>query len=145
MRHPTFDAGYRAHNTNVYPQRPDRAWIGYLDGGAVILDIADLARPRLVSRWDYHPPFPGFTHTVLPLLSRGLMVVSDEATRDAGGDWPKLVWVVDVREETNPVPIATCPLPPLDESRTGADATAPTTCTRTGRRRARGCPTRSSS
>jgi len=115
VRHPTFDAGYRAHNTNVYPQRPDRAWIGYLDGGAVILDIADLARPRLVSRWDYHPPFPGFTHTVLPLLSRGLMVVSDEATRDAGGDWPKLVWVVDVREETNPVPIATCPLPPLDE------------------------------
>ena len=115
VRHPTFDAGYRAHNTNVYPQRPDRAWIGYLDGGAVILDIADLARPRLVSRWDYHPPFPGFTHTVLPLLSRGLMVVSDEATREAGGDWPKLVWVVDVREETNPVPIATCPLPPLDE------------------------------
>ena len=115
VRHPTFDAGFRAHNTNVYPQRPDRAWIGYLDGGAVILDIADLARPRLVSRWDYHPPFPGFTHTVLPLLSRGLMVVSDEATREAGGDWPKLVWVVDVREETNPVPIATCPLPPLDE------------------------------
>ena len=24
-RHPTFDSGYRAHNTNVYPQRPDRA------------------------------------------------------------------------------------------------------------------------
>ena len=115
VRHPTFDAGFRAHNTNVYPQRPDRAWIGYLDGGAVILDIADLAHPRLISRWDYHPPFPGFTHTVLPLLSRGLMVVSDEATREAGGDWPKLVWVVDVREETNPVPIATCPLPPLDE------------------------------
>jgi hypothetical protein len=114
-RHPTFDTGYRAHNTNVYPQRPDRAWIGYIDGGAVILDITDLGRPRLVSRWDYHPPFPGFTHTVLPLLSRGLMVVSDEATREAGGDWPKLVWIVDVREETNPVPIATCPLPPLDE------------------------------
>ena len=142
VRHPTFDAGYRAHNTNVYPQRPDRAWIGYLDGGAVILDIADLARPRLVSRWDYHPPFPGFTHTVLPLLSRGLMVVSDEATRDAGGDWPKLVWVVDVRTRCRSRP-ARCRR--STSSRTGADATAPTTCTRTGRRRARGCPTRSSS
>ena len=80
-----------------------------------MLDIADMARPRLVSRWDYHPPFPGFTHTVLPLLERGLMVVSDEAIADGGGDWPKLVWVVDVRDETNPVPIATCPLPPLAE------------------------------
>jgi hypothetical protein len=114
-RHVGFDSGFRAHNTNVYPQRPDRAWIGYLDGGAVILDIADMARPRLVSRWDYHPPFPGFTHTVLPLFSRGLMIVSDEATRNGGEDWPKLLWVVDVRDETNPVPIATCPLPPLDE------------------------------
>lgn len=116
-RHAGLDSGFRAHNTNVYPQRPDRAWVGYLDGGAVILDIADPAHPRLVSRWDYHPPFPGFTHTVLPLLSRGLMIVSDEAVRDAGEDWPKLVWVVDVRDETNPVPIATCPLPPVDEFR----------------------------
>jgi hypothetical protein len=114
-RHPVFDSGFRAHNTNVYPQRPDRAWVGYLDGGAVILDIADKAHPRLVSRWDYHPPFPGFTHTVLPLLSRGLMIVSDEAVRDGGEDWPKLVWVVDVRDETNPVPIATFPLPPVGE------------------------------
>ena len=83
--------------------------------GAVVLDIADMARPRLVSRWDYHPPFPGFTHTVLPLFERGLMVVSDEAIADGGRDWPKLVWVVDIRDETNPVPIATCPLPPVAE------------------------------
>ena len=116
-RHTAFDSGFRAHNTNVYPRRPDRAWVGYLDGGAVILDIADLAHPRLVSRWDYHPPFPGFTHTVLPLLSRGLMIVSDEAVRDGGEDWPKLVWIVDVRDETNPVPIATCPSPPVEEFR----------------------------
>jgi hypothetical protein len=113
-RHPHWDSGFRAHNTNVYPRRPDRAWVGYLDGGAVILDISDMARPRLVSRWDYHPPFPGFTHTLLPLLDRGLLVVSDEAIADGGKDWPKLVWVVDIRDETNPVPIATCPSPPVE-------------------------------
>jgi len=111
-RHPRFDSGYRAHNTNVYPRRPDRAYVGYLDGGAVILDIADMARPRLVARWDYQPPFPGFCHTVLPLFERGLLVVSDESVRDAAVDWPKLVWILDVREEGKPVPIATCPLPP---------------------------------
>jgi len=114
-RHPVFDTGFRAHNTNVYPRRPDRAWVGYIDGGAVILDIADKTRPRLVSRWDYHPPFPGFTHTLLPLFGAGLLIVADEATAEAGKDWPKLVWVVDMREEANLVPISTCPLPPLEE------------------------------
>jgi hypothetical protein len=112
-RHPKFDAGYRAHNTNVYPKRPDRAYIGYLDGGAIVLDISDMSRPKQVMRWDYHPPMPGFCHTVLPLLDRGLLVVSDEATKPAGEDYPKLVWIVDVHEESKPVPIATCPMPPL--------------------------------
>jgi hypothetical protein len=74
-----------------------------------------MAHPRMVSRWDYQPPYPGFCHTVLPLFSKGLMVVSDEAIRAHGEDWPKLVWVVDVREETKPVCISTCPLPPLKQ------------------------------
>jgi hypothetical protein len=113
-RHPTFDTGFRAHNTNVYPRRPDRAYIGYIDGGAIVLDISDLAHPRLVSRWDYHPPFPGFTDTLLLLFDRQLLVVSDESTADAAADWPKLVWVLDAHEETNLVPISTCPLPPVD-------------------------------
>jgi hypothetical protein len=112
-RHPTFDSGYRAHNTNVYPQRPDRAYLGYLDGGAVVLDISDKTRPKMVSRWDYQPPMPGFCHTVLPLFERNLMIVSDEAIRANAADWPKLVWVLDVREERKPTTIATCPMPPL--------------------------------
>ncbi|MBI4240439.1 MAG: hypothetical protein HY613_01875 [Candidatus Rokubacteria bacterium] len=113
-RHPKYDTGFRAHNTNVYPRRPDRAYIGYIDGGALILDISDMARPRLVGRWDPHPPFPGFTHTVLPLLDRQLLVVTDESIKDGGADWPKLVWVLDAREESNLVPVATCPMPPFD-------------------------------
>jgi hypothetical protein len=112
-RHPRIDSGYRAHNTNVYPQRPDRAYVGYLDGGACILDIADKAHPRLVGRWDYHPPFQGFCHTVLPLFERNLLVVSDEAVRDGGADWPKLVWIVDMQQESKPISISTCPLPPM--------------------------------
>ena len=109
---PRFDAGFRAHNTNVFPQRPDRAYVGYIDGGAVILDIADKAHPRLAGRWRNSPPFNGFTHTVLPLFDRGLIVVSDECIKDDGFDWPKLVWVLDGRSETNPVPLSTLPAPP---------------------------------
>jgi len=109
---PKFDAGFRAHNTNVFPQRPDRAYVGYIDGGAVILDIADKAHPKLVGRWQYSPPFNGFTHTVLPLFDRNLLIVSDECVKDDGFDWPKLVWVVDARVESNPVPVSTLPAAP---------------------------------
>ena len=114
-RHPKFDSGFRAHNTNVYPERPDRVYLGYLDGGTIILDIADMTRPKLLSHWNPHPPFPGFTHTVLPLFDRDLILVTDECVRDNGEDWPKLTWVVDARDETNLVPISTFPMPPVDE------------------------------
>ncbi|MDP6422454.1 MAG: hypothetical protein QF477_05740 [SAR202 cluster bacterium] len=115
VRHTTVDAGFRIHNANVYPQRSDRAYLGYLDGGAIILDIADATHPSMISRVDYHPPFPGFTHTAMPLFERELMIVSDEAVTEDLSDHPKLVWVMDIRDETNPVIISTFPLPPVEE------------------------------
>ena len=107
-----FDTGFRAHNTNVFPQRPDRAYVGYIDGGAIVLDIADPANIKMVSHWNHSPPFNGFTHTVLPLFERNLWIVSDECVQDDGADWPKLVWVVDSRSDENPLPISTFPAPP---------------------------------
>ena len=115
LRHPRFDSGFRAHNTNVYPERPDRAYVAYLDGGMAILDISDMSRPKAVSRWNPSPPFNGFMHTVMPLIGRDLLVVTDECVRDQGEDWPKLTWLVDIRREDNPVPIGTLPMPPASE------------------------------
>jgi hypothetical protein len=109
-----FDTGFRAHNTNVFPQRPDRAYVGYIDGGAFVLDISDKSNIKVVSKWNHSPPFNGFIHTVLPLFDRGLWIVSDECVRDNGADWPKLVWVLDARNEGNPVPIGTFPAPSYD-------------------------------
>ena len=109
-----FDTGFRTHNTNVFPERPDRAFVGYIDGGAVVLDISDMSNIKVVSQWNHSPPFNGFTHTVLPLFDRGLWIVSDECVQDNGADWPKLVWVVDARNEANPVPIGTFPAPSYD-------------------------------
>lgn len=116
-RHPQFDTGIRAHNTNIYPERPDRAYVGMIDGGAWILDISDKSRPKPVGHWNPHPPYPGFTHTVMPLIDRDLLVVSDEAIVDRGKDWPKLVWIVDARREDNLVPISTLPLPAIETQR----------------------------
>jgi hypothetical protein len=111
---PLLDRGNRAHNTNVYPQRPDRCYLGYIDAGMFIMDISDKANPKPICRWDNSPPYTGFTHTVLPLFERGLLIVTDESTIDNAADWPKLIWILDAREEKNPVPIATCPLPAVE-------------------------------
>ena len=110
-RHPQFDAGHRLHNGNVYPERPDRAYCAYMDSGVVILDIADPGNPQMVSHINYAPPFPGFTHTVLPLFQRDLMVVTQEAVQLNGADYPKLIWMMDIRDETKPVIISTFPMP----------------------------------
>ena len=115
VRHQRLDTGFRTHNINVYPQRPDRAYAAYIDGGIVILDIADMAYPKMISRLDYHPPLPGFTHTVLPLFERGLLIVTDEATRPRGEDWPKLTWVVDASDEAHPMIVGSLPLPPIEK------------------------------
>jgi hypothetical protein len=85
-RHPKFDGGYRPHNIRVYPERPDRAYVGYIDGGAVIQDISDKAHPKEITRWRYSPPNNGMCHTVMPLLKRDLLVVSDECNKDDGID-----------------------------------------------------------
>lgn len=114
-RHPQFDAGHRLHNGNVYPERPDRAYCAYMDSGVVILDIEDKANPRMVSHINYAPPFPGFTHTVLPLFDRDLMLVTQEAVRLGGEDYPKLMWMMDIRDETNPIIISTLPMPDTED------------------------------
>jgi hypothetical protein len=114
-RHPQFDAGHRLHNGNVYPERPDRAYCAYMDSGVMILDIEDKSNPKMISHINYAPPFPGFTHTVLPLFSRDLMLVTQEAVRQNGEDYPKLMWMMDIRDETNPVIISTLPMPDTDD------------------------------
>lgn len=115
IRHQWLDTGYRAHNINVYPDRPDRAYVGYIDGGVIILDISNMSQPKMLSRVDYHPPFPGFTHTVLPLFDRDLLIATDECIRFELEDWPKRIWVLDGREESNPVTISSFPTPPREE------------------------------
>jgi len=112
-----LDKGYRAHNTNVYPRRGDRLYLCYIDGGVFVMDISDKSRPRPVAHWSNSPPYTGFTHTAVPFFDRGLIIVTDESTEDGAVDWPKLIWILDAREEANLVPIATCPMPPVEAYR----------------------------
>ena len=49
------------------------------DGGLTVHDLTDPVNPKLLSRLNWSPPFPGGTHTPLPLPGRKLAVILDEA------------------------------------------------------------------
>src|SRR5262249_31060605 len=99
-----IDSGYRMHTLLVDPKRPDGAYVAWIDGGVVILNIKDPARPRLVARKSWYPPDTGFTHTALPILERGLIIASEEANQEKCADWPKRIWSVDIHDESRPNP-----------------------------------------
>ena len=41
-------------------------WASYWHGGFRVVDISDMTRPKTVASYNYHPPFPEPTHTVMP-------------------------------------------------------------------------------
>lgn len=94
----------------------DRLYVSYWHGGFVILDVSDLAAPRMVSHLDWSPPYPCPTHTALPIphsvKGRRLLVVTDEEVSDRLTPEPNaFLWTVDITDETRPIPIATFRVP----------------------------------
>lgn len=81
------------------------------DGGLTIHDISDPTNPKLLSRLNWSPPFPGGTHTPLPLPGRQLAVVLDEANAQKCAKGLFHSFILDVRSPENPVTIATLPTP----------------------------------
>jgi hypothetical protein len=107
---PTLAAGRRValHHMIVAGNLGYGAW---RDGGFTIHDVSDPARPKLLSHLNWSPPYPGGTHTPLPLPGRQLAVVADEANAERCAKGTFHTFVVDVRAPENPVPIATLPTP----------------------------------
>jgi hypothetical protein len=87
------------------------AYASWRDGGVTLLDVKDPSAIRLLAHRNWCPPFGGGTHTSLPLPDRNLVIVADEAIADDCADQVKYIWVLDVREPTNPVTISTFPTP----------------------------------
>lgn len=89
----------------------DRLFVSYWHHGLAILDIADMARPKLVAQLNTSPAFPHPTHTCLPvpapLMGRKVMVVADEDVAKLWPAPPAFAWVYDITEERLPLPIAT--------------------------------------
>ena len=105
---PGWKGRYALHHALV---SGDVAYSSWRDGGLIILDIKDKAKPKMIVHRNWSPPFAGGTHSALPLVDRNLLVVADEAVQDIDQEPMKHTWIFDIRALENPVSIATVPIP----------------------------------
>jgi hypothetical protein len=109
-----------AHRCHHPLRRGDRLYTSYWHGGFVILDIADMSKPKLISHLDWSPPFPSPTHSAVPLPfdleGHQFLLVADEDVQPLFPGPPAMLWMVDITKEDRPVPVASHQLAHLDGS-----------------------------
>jgi hypothetical protein len=107
-----------AHRCHHPLRMGDRLYTSFWQGGFVILDIADMSKPKYISGLDWSPPFPCPTHSAVPvpfeINGRKLLVVADEDVFHLFPGPPAFIWIVDITYEERPVPFATFQIDALD-------------------------------
>lgn len=105
------DEGYRMTWCHHVLRRGNRLYLAYWHAGLAILDIEDITKPKLISRFQYSPSFAHPTHTVLPIpfpvAGRQLAVVADEDVRKLRPSPGAFMWIFDITDEKQPLPVST--------------------------------------
>ncbi len=105
---PSQSGRYGLHHPII---RDDIAYCSWRDACLAVVDVRDKARPQLITRKVWAPPFGGGTHNALPLPARNLLVVVDETVLDDQEDGFKPIWIFDNQVKSNPISVATFPAP----------------------------------
>lgn len=98
----------------------NRLYTSYWHGGFVILDIDDMTKPKFVSGLDWSPPFAHPTHSAVPVpfevRGRKIILVADEDVAKTHPEAPAFLWIVDVTDETKPIPLSTFQMDDYDQT-----------------------------
>ena len=111
----------RNHRCHHPIRRGDRLYVSYWYGGGVILDISDMSKPRTI---------PGSMEPAVRLADAQSGADRCADRRAISGCWwrmsmcqpldpklspelPAMVWMVNITDETNPIPVSTFQLPEL--------------------------------
>ena len=115
--------GWKAKNHRCHHpiRRGDRLYVSYWYGGGVILDISDMTKPKLIAHLDWSPPFGWPTHSLVPIdvpiAGHRWMLVADEHVQPLdpklSPELPAALWMVNITDETRPIPVSCFQLPEL--------------------------------
>lgn len=106
------------HEINYFK---DRIYVAWRDAGMVIMDVGDRANPRLVSRYDYVPPFhggpSGAAHTAAPIITDAgrqptMAVLTDEIIACP----PGFGRIVDFSDPAHPLAVSTLRIPHVTDN-----------------------------
>ena len=95
--------GYRnrLHHTM---RHKDELWAAVWHAGFRVIDVSDIRKPRTIGAYDYHPPFPEPTHTILKVpfevAGMDLAVGADEEHDHVTGHLHAGLWVFDVADRS---------------------------------------------
>ena len=96
----------------------DTMWAACWHAGLRVIDVSDIRKPRTAGAYDYHPPFPEPTHTVLrvpfKVSGRDVAVVFDEEHDHVPGRLHAGMWVFDVSDVANIKPLSMFHVSELD-------------------------------
>lgn len=96
----------------------DELWASCWHAGLKVLDASDIKNIKTIGEYDYHPPIPEPTHTVLPLEQtidgKRIAVVVDEEHAHRPGTLHGFMWVFDVTDLKDIKPLAIWDLSELD-------------------------------
>jgi hypothetical protein len=89
----------------------DRFWAACWQAGIYVLDVSDLANPAVLGSYNYHPPFPEPTHTVMALPQKHegrdlALVIDEEHDPHPKGQPHAALWVFDVTDPAAMKPIS---------------------------------------
>lgn len=105
---PTWEGyGVRLHHAM---RCGDELWAAVWHAGYRVLDARDMTAPKVIGSYTFPPAIPEPTHTVMPLEQRiggrRYAVAIDEEHDHKPGRLHGFIWVVDVTDMSNMVPIA---------------------------------------
>lgn len=105
---PTWEGyGVRLHHAM---RCGDELWAAVWHAGYRVLDARDMTAPKVIGSYTFPPAIPEPTHTVMPLEQRiggrRYAVAIDEEHDHKPGRLHGFMWVVDVTDMSNMVPIA---------------------------------------
>ncbi len=97
----------------------DEFWASCWHAGLRVIDASDIRNLRTIGEYDYHPPIPEPTHTVMPLEQpidgrRIAVVVDEEHSGKAAGQLHGFMWTFDVTDLSDIRPLAIWDLSEMD-------------------------------
>ena len=93
-------------------------WASVWHAGFRVIDVSDIAKPKVAASHNYHPPFPEPTHTIMPLEKpvngRRIAIAVDEEHEHRRGRPHAFMWVFDVTDFKNIQALSTYDVSELD-------------------------------